>query len=138
MGSNTSCTPGQVTSPPPLEHIVNKTPSTHRTKKCLSPPSPRILSGTALIYLDTVYPSVHARYTIRKLDTETTMSKDNLHYCRPGLGAVALLLVVFFSLFPHGGGHVRVYIPVLFFLHRRLRHQTTELYTWRFQVLNGS
>ena len=24
--------------PPPLGHIVNKTPSTHRTKKCLRPP----------------------------------------------------------------------------------------------------
>ena len=33
--------------PPPLGHIVNKTPSTHTTKKCLQPPL-RIISGTAL------------------------------------------------------------------------------------------
>ena len=32
--------------PPPFGHIVNKTPSTHRTRKCLRPP--RIISGTAL------------------------------------------------------------------------------------------
>ena len=39
-GSNTPWPPGQVTSPP-LRHIVNKTPSTHRTKKCLRPPPPQ-------------------------------------------------------------------------------------------------
>ena len=40
---------GSNTHPPLLGHIVNKTPSTHRTKKCLrSPPPPRIISGTAL------------------------------------------------------------------------------------------
>ena len=33
--------------PPPLGH-VNKTPSPHRTKKCLWPTPPRIISGTAL------------------------------------------------------------------------------------------
>ena len=37
--------------PPPLGHIVNKTPSTHRTKKCLRPTHPlRIISGTTLNY----------------------------------------------------------------------------------------
>ena len=39
-GSNMPWPPGQVTPPPPppLGHIVNKTPSPHRTKKCLRPP----------------------------------------------------------------------------------------------------
>ena len=40
-GSNTSWPPAQDKLPPhspPLGHIVNKTPSTHRTKKCLRPP----------------------------------------------------------------------------------------------------
>ena len=40
-GSNTPWPPGQVTSPPPpLGHIVNKTPSTHRTKVFAPPPPP--------------------------------------------------------------------------------------------------
>ena len=34
--------------PPSLGHVVNKTPSPHRTKKCLQPPA-RIISGTTLI-----------------------------------------------------------------------------------------
>ena len=39
--------------PPPLGHIVNKTPSTHRTKKVFAAPPPlplRIISATALNY----------------------------------------------------------------------------------------
>ena len=36
--------------PPPLGHFVNKTPSPHRTKKCLRPTHPRIISRTALIH----------------------------------------------------------------------------------------
>ena len=49
-GSNMPWPPGQVTPhPPPLGHTVNKTPSPHRTKKCLRPTHPlRIISGTAL------------------------------------------------------------------------------------------
>ena len=36
---------------PPLGHVVNKTFSPHRTKKCLRPNPPRIISGTALDYI---------------------------------------------------------------------------------------
>ena len=42
-------------TPPPLGHTVNKTPSPHRTKKCLWPTTPRIISETALSFLTLLY-----------------------------------------------------------------------------------
>ena len=99
--------PGQVI-PPPLGHIVNKTSSPHRTKKCLRPPPPRIISGTALRPIpwpesDTVWvwaQRVHSRLSLSPRSLLCNNSLLTLHF-GDGRGAlnygILLLLSAGFS-----------------------------------------